>query len=134
MLNGVLLFSLLLVLFMGLTALFGTIHESHDTISINFYLNLQYFQQKVFSFSKISRSQIDSQSHIYRVRKFQLNLFWCVNQKPITTPLNHKSCSYQVSMQCICFFFSFLFYVMHYFKNYQDVMSLIIGRYSIIFL
>ena len=32
----------------------GIIYESHYTISANFYLNLQYFQQKVFNFSKIS--------------------------------------------------------------------------------
>ena len=38
---------------------FGTIHGSHCTISANFYLYLQYFQQKNFSFSKISRSQTD---------------------------------------------------------------------------
>ena len=50
----ILLFSLFLLLFMGSTALFSTIHESHCTISANFYLYLQYFQQKVFSFSKIS--------------------------------------------------------------------------------
>ena len=46
---------------MGLTALFGTIHGSHYIISANFYIYLQYFQQKIFSFSKISRSQTDSQ-------------------------------------------------------------------------
>ena len=46
---------------MGLTALFGTIHGSHYIISANFYIYLQYFQQKVFSFSKISGSQTDSQ-------------------------------------------------------------------------
>ena len=44
---------------MGLTILFGTIHESHCTISPNIYLYRQYFQQKVFSFSKISESQTD---------------------------------------------------------------------------
>ena len=33
-----------LVLFIGPTALFGIIHESHYTISINFYPYLQYFQ------------------------------------------------------------------------------------------
>ena len=49
-----LLFSLFLLLFMGSTELFGTIHGSHCTISTNFYLYLQYFQQKVFNFSKIS--------------------------------------------------------------------------------
>ena len=32
-----------LLLFMGLIALFGTIHESHYTISTYFYLYLQYF-------------------------------------------------------------------------------------------
>ena len=47
---------------MGSTALFGIIHGSHYTISANFYLYLQYFQQKVFSFSKINRSQIDLKS------------------------------------------------------------------------
>ena len=54
----ILLFSLFLQLFMSPTALFGTICGSHYTISANFYLYLQYFQQKVFSFSKISGSQI----------------------------------------------------------------------------
>ena len=34
---------------------FGTIHESYYIISANFYLHLQYFQQKVFNFSKINR-------------------------------------------------------------------------------
>ena len=29
---------------MGLTALFGIIHESHYTILANFYLYLQYFK------------------------------------------------------------------------------------------
>ena len=51
---------LLFSLFMGLTALFGTIYGSYCTILTNFYLYLQYFQQKVFSFSKINGSQTDS--------------------------------------------------------------------------
>ena len=55
----ILLFKLLLLLFMGSTALFDTIHESYCTISANFYLYLQYFQQKVFYFSKISEFQTD---------------------------------------------------------------------------
>ena len=38
---------------------FGTIYGSHYTILANFYLYLQYFQQKNFSFNKISQSQID---------------------------------------------------------------------------
>ena len=45
---------------MGATALFGTIYRSHCTISTNFYLYLQYFQQKIFNFGKISESQIDT--------------------------------------------------------------------------
>ena len=61
----ILLFSLFLLLFMSLTALFNTIHRSHCVISANFYLYLQYFQQKVFSFSKISGSQTNSISDIY---------------------------------------------------------------------
>ena len=52
----ILLFSLFLLLFMGSITLFGIIYASH-TIWTNFYLYLQYFQQKNFSFSKISRSQ-----------------------------------------------------------------------------
>ena len=52
----ILLFSLFLLLFMDHIALFGTIYGSHCFISANFYLYLQYFQQKIFCFSKISRS------------------------------------------------------------------------------
>ena len=40
----------------GSTALFGTIHESDCTISVNFYIYLQYFQQKVSNFRKLSGS------------------------------------------------------------------------------
>ena len=57
----ILLFNLFLLLFISLTALFGIIYGFYCTISTNIYLYLQYFQQKVFSFSKISRSQIGSQ-------------------------------------------------------------------------
>ena len=53
----ILLFSLFLLLFMDLTALFNTTYGFHYTISANFYLYLQYFWQKVFNFSKISKSQ-----------------------------------------------------------------------------
>ena len=48
-----------MLLFKGLIALFNTIHGSHYTISTNIYLYLQYFQQKVFNFNKISGFQID---------------------------------------------------------------------------
>ena len=40
----ILLFNLFLLLFMGHTILFGTIHGPYYTISTNFYLYLQYFQ------------------------------------------------------------------------------------------
>ena len=53
----ILLFSLFLVLFMDLTVLFGTIYRFYYTISANFYLYLQYFQQKIFSFNKINGCQ-----------------------------------------------------------------------------
>ena len=36
---------------MGHITLFSTIHESYCNISANFYIYLQYFQQKIFSFS-----------------------------------------------------------------------------------
>ena len=54
----ILLFNLFLLLFMGPTTLFGIIHVFHCTILANFYLYI-YFQQKVFGFCKISRSQTD---------------------------------------------------------------------------
>ena len=49
--------NLFLLLFMDITALFGIIHESHYTISVNFYLYLQYFREKVFNF-KIGRAHV----------------------------------------------------------------------------
>ena len=45
------------VLFMDSIAFFYTIYESYYTILANFYLYLQYFQQKIFNFYKINRSQ-----------------------------------------------------------------------------
>ena len=55
----ILLFSLFLLLFIGPIALFSIIHGFHCTILANFYFYLQYFQQKIFSFGKISESQTD---------------------------------------------------------------------------
>ena len=40
--------------------IFATIHNFHYTISTNFYLYLQYFQQQVFNFSKISGFQTNT--------------------------------------------------------------------------
>ena len=51
--------NLFLLLFMSHTALFCTIFRSHYIISTNFYFYLQYFQQKIFSFSEINESQTD---------------------------------------------------------------------------
>ena len=59
----ILLFNLFLLLFMSPTALFGTIYGSYYTISINFYFYLQYFQQKAFSFNKISGSRTNPKLH-----------------------------------------------------------------------
>ena len=50
----ILLFSLVLLLFMGSTALFDTIHEFHCTISANFYLNLSTLA-KSFQFQQNKR-------------------------------------------------------------------------------
>ena len=47
---------------MGLIILFGTIHGSYCTISTNFYLYLQYFQQKNFNYNKTNGFQIDSKT------------------------------------------------------------------------
>ena len=54
----ILLFSLFLLLFTNSIVLFYITHEFHYTISANFYLYLQYFQQKVFNFNKINGFQI----------------------------------------------------------------------------
>ena len=43
----------------GPTVFFGTIYEFYCTISANFYFYLPYFQQKISSFSKVSKFQID---------------------------------------------------------------------------
>ena len=59
---------------MSLTVLFGIIYESYYTISVNFYFYLQYFQQKVFSFNKISG--------------FQTNLFYNFTSAPKPSTLN----------------------------------------------
>ena len=45
---------------MSSNAFFGTIYEFHCTISVNFYIYLQYFQQQQnFNFNKINKSQLD---------------------------------------------------------------------------
>ena len=56
----ILLFSLFLLLFICPIALFGTIHESYCTIFTNFYIYLQYFQNKFFNFSKINEFQTEN--------------------------------------------------------------------------
>ena len=55
----ILLFRLFLLLFTDFTTFFGIIYGFQCTISANFYLYLQYLQQKVFNFSKISGFQIN---------------------------------------------------------------------------
>lgn len=54
----ILLLSLFLLLFVSLPH-FLVLFMGDCTISANFYLYLQYFQQKNFNFSKINRSQAD---------------------------------------------------------------------------
>ena len=54
----ILLFSLFLLLFTNSIVLFDIIYEFYYTISADFYLYLQYFQQKVLNFNKINGLQI----------------------------------------------------------------------------
>ena len=71
---------------MSLTALFSTIHESHYTILANFYLYLQYFQQKNFNFNKINGSQIDPSCvhfYVHEVALFYKYIF-TYKKTPIT--------------------------------------------------
>ena len=70
----ILLFSLFLLLFMNLTAFFGTIHGSHYIILANFYFYLQYFQQKVFIFNKISGPQTDLKDENDKKMKSKISL------------------------------------------------------------
>ena len=44
---------------MGRTALFDNIHESHCTISVNFYFIYNTFSKNKFSFSKLSEFQMN---------------------------------------------------------------------------
>ena len=75
----ILLFSLFLQLFVGPIGIFGTIYEFHRTILVNFYLYLPYFQQKIFSFSKISRFQTNPKK-----------MFVSLKKKIVLTPLRMK--------------------------------------------
>ena len=84
----ILLFSLFLLLYMCLTALFGTIYRSYCTISANFYLYLQYFQQKISSFSKISGFQIDSKCVFGSNLKRQLILLFKLFLPLLMAPLH----------------------------------------------
>ena len=54
----ILLFSLFFLLFTNSIVLFDIIHKFYCTISTNFYLYLQYFQQKVLNFNKINGLQM----------------------------------------------------------------------------
>ena len=54
----ILLFSLFLLLFTSSIVLFDIIYECYYTISADFYLYLQYFQQKILNFNKINGLQI----------------------------------------------------------------------------
>ena len=65
----ILLFNVFLLLFIGLITLFRTIYESYCIILTNFYLYLQYFQQKVFSFNKINGFQIDPMCWNFLMKK-----------------------------------------------------------------
>ena len=67
----ILQFSLFLLLFIGPTTLFGTIYGSSCTISVNFYLYLQYFQQKVFSFTSPKIFFIQKLTLLYKVCVWQ---------------------------------------------------------------
>ena len=58
-----------------------TIYRSYCITSANFYLYQHYFQQKVFSFSKISKSQTDPKTKIsgrsFFIFKYLLNnMYW----------------------------------------------------------
>ena len=76
----ILIFRLFLLLLTDLIALFDTIHESHCTIPTKICFYLQYFQQKVFSFNKISRFQTDQKCGFgskLKVSLFYYSTYFC---------------------------------------------------------
>ena len=68
-------------------ALFCTIRRSHNTISTNIYVYLQYFQQKVFSFNKINGFQTDLRLHFLQDLGLCIALLHCA-----TSWLWQRSC------------------------------------------
>ena len=62
--------TLFLLLFMGPTALFCTIHGFHCTILTNVYFYLQYFQQKVFSFNFQQNKRIPNRPYVLHLLNF----------------------------------------------------------------
>ena len=82
----ILLFSLFLLLFMSFIVLFDTIHKSPCTISINFYIYLQYFLMilgKITTLcsSMMGRPDLRPQHMEVRTRKLVLNLAGRTNQE-----------------------------------------------------
>ena len=63
-----------MLLFIDLTVLFSIIHNPHYTISVNFYLYIQYFQQKKFQFQQ--NKQISNEPLVMHdmLRKIKQNL------------------------------------------------------------
>ena len=74
-----LLFILFLLLFMSPTTFFDTIQESYCTILANFHIYLQHFQQKIFSFSKISGFQTNPKCENYLLKCESLSKLSIVN-------------------------------------------------------
>ena len=88
----ILLFSLFLILFIDLTVLFGTIHGFQCTISTNLYIYLQYFQQIIFNFSKISGFQTHhlvcvwlqiKKSTYFTIQLIFVTTFWYYSWDPL---------------------------------------------------
>ena len=63
-----------MLLFINLTVLIGIIHYPHYTISVNFYLYIQYFQQQKFQFQQ--NKQISNEPLVMHdmLRKIKQNL------------------------------------------------------------
>ena len=71
---------------MSFIALFDIIYGSQCTILANFYLYyLQYFEQKVFNFNKISESQIDTK---YELLVFALGAASMAKKEKLSTKKN----------------------------------------------
>ena len=99
----ILLFNLFLLLFIDLIVLFNSTYGSYCTISANSYLYLPYFQQKNFSFNKISRSQRNTKccESLWEGSRKLGEIFWCLTPFYLFILFDNNEAYFQMFRRCI---------------------------------